>query len=88
MTLLGNSFNSDSADYLDVSLGPGGKSGHVDFIGNNAANFSDLNLGQAIAPVPDKISDKSLWLVRQGLDDFRRLGYADLVHNHPQLWWQ
>ena len=66
--------------------GAGGKAGHTELIANNAANFSDLGLGQGRAPLPDKITDKSMWLVREGFDDFRRLGIADLLLNHPQIW--
>jgi hypothetical protein len=35
--------------------------------------------------MPDVITDKSLWLVHEGLDDFRRLGSADLALNHPEV---
>ena len=35
--------------------------------------------------MPDVMEDKSLWLVHTGLDDFRRLGSADIALNHPEL---
>ena len=85
MTLLGNAFNSDTDDYLAIAVGPGGKAGHIDLIANNADNLTDAKLGQNRAPLADKITDPSMWLVREAFDDFRRLGYADLLYNHPSV---
>lgn len=38
---------------------------------NSISNFSDLSCGEAMAPMKDAVSDPSMWLVHQSLDDFR-----------------
>jgi hypothetical protein len=86
MTLIGNDFDANDDNFLQITMGAGGKKGSLNMIANSVSNFSDIACGQANPPVPDKINDPSMWLVRQALDDFRRLGVADLQMNHPSVW--
>lgn len=86
LTLIGNDFDANDEKYLGITMGAGGKRGHTELIANSASNFSDLNCGEANKPLPDQITDPSMWLVHQALDDFRRLGSIDLQLNHPKAW--
>ena len=86
LTLIGNDFDANDLNPLQITLGAGGKKGSLNLIANSASNLSDVNCGQAKPPLPDKISDESLWLVHEALDDFRRLGVGDLMWNHPAVW--
>ncbi len=83
---MGNDFDANDLNPLQITLGAGGKKGSLYLIANSASNLSDVNCGQAKPPLPDKISDESLWLVHEALDDFRRLGVGDLMWNHPAVW--
>ena len=87
VTMLGNAFDANNDHYFSVTHGPGVReTGHLELIANLAGNFSDAATnGQNRPPLPDQILDPSMWLVREAFDDFRRLGYADLQHNHPEL---
>ena len=86
LTLLGNDFDTQTAEYLQVSMGEGGKKGSLNLLANLASNFSNLDCGESFPPLADQVQDPSMWLVHQALDDFRRLGSIDLQLNHPAVW--
>ena len=86
LTLLGNDFDTQTPEYLRVSMGEGGKKGSLNLLANLASNFSNLDCGESFPPLADQVEDPSMWLVHQALDDFRRLGSIDLQLNHPAVW--
>ena len=86
LTLLGNNFDGTTLDSVQLNMGAGGKAGSLNLIANSASNFSDINCGDTMAPtLVDKISDPGYSLVHEAFDDFRRLGVADLMMNHPSV---
>ena len=84
LTMLGNNFDTTSLDPAPFQAKLSKQTG-LNMLGNALSNFSDLGLGQAFAPFPDVQNDPSNWLVYTALDDFRRLGLADLSFNHPTV---
>ena len=83
LTMLGNNFDSEeSQSPLGVYMTHPDK---LNLVANTRSNFSDIGLGADLSAMEDVVNDPSNWLVHEALDDFRRLGLADLRLNHPQL---
>ena len=83
LTMLGNNFDSaDSVSPLGVYMT---HPENLNLVANTRSNFSDVGLGANMGAMEDVVNDPSNWLVHEALDDFRRLGLADLRLNHPQL---
>lgn len=84
LTMMGNNFDSTNADPLGLKL-DAGSARRANLFANTLSNYADSSLGQGLAPMKDTVNDPTHWLVHAALDDFRRLGLADLRLNHPSL---